>query len=217
MQEREIMILYILDLGQFEKSEYCTERSKQKKHHEAGQFLLRRALGDEIYEQAEFAHNEHGKPYIVGQPIHYNISHSGYFVVLVTADTEVGVDIQEKRSARMESMAKRFFSNEEWQAISRCESEEEKKNLFYRIWCRKEAYGKYLGVGLSSSLLSVNVLEEQVGLPAGNVEKNSEGNTELRRKNIKFRDLEITPNYQISICSREGEHLEKIVSVFEGL
>ncbi len=217
MQEREIMILYILDLGQFEKSEYCTEQTKQKKHHEAGQFLLHRALGDEIYEQAEFAHNEHGKPYIVGQPIHYNISHSGHFVVLVTADAEVGVDIQEKRSARMESVAKRFFSNEEWQAISRCESEEEKKNLFYRIWCRKEAYGKYLGVGLSNSLLSVNVLEEPIALPTEMIEESSEGKEELRRKDIKFRDLEITPDYQISICSRKGEHLEKIVSVFEGL
>ena len=198
------MILYILDLGQFEKSEYCTERSKQKKHHEAGQFLLRRAIGDEIYEQAEFAHNEHGKPYIVGQPIHYNISHSGYFVVLVTADAEVGVDIQEKRSARMESVAKRFFSNEEWQEISRCESEEEKKNLFYRIWCRKEAYGKYLGVGLSNSLLSVNVLEEPIALPTEMIEESSEGKEELRRKDIKFRDLEITPDYQISICVFEG-------------
>ena len=217
MQEREIMILYILDLGQFEKSEYCTEQSKHKKHHEAGQFLLCRALGEEIYEQAEFAKNEHGKPYIVGQPIHYNISHSGQYVVLVTAETDVGVDIQEKRSSRMESLAKRFFSEEEWQVLSQCQTEEEKKKLFYHIWCRKEAYGKYLGVGLSNHLLSVNVLAEQVGLPAGNVEENSEGNAELRRKNIKFRDLELCPDYQISICSREGEHLEKIVSVFEGL
>jgi len=217
LQEREIMILYILDLGQFEKSEYCTEQSKHKKHHEAGQFLLRRALGDEIYEQVEFAKNEHGKPYIVGLPIHYNISHSGYFVVLVTSDAEVGVDIQEKRRARMESVAKRFFSEEEWQAISLCESEEEKQNLFYRIWCRKEAYGKYLGVGLSNHLLSVNVLEEPIALSAENVEENPEDNVYRKQKLIKFRDLEITPDYQISICSRKGEHLEKIVSVFEGL
>ena len=191
------MVLYVLNMKEFEQSKYCTELSKQKKHHAAGQFLLRRALGDKAYEQAEFAKNEHRKPYIAGHPIHYNISHSGQYVVLVTSKSEVGVDIQEKRGSRMESLAKRFFAEEEWQAVSKCEREEEKKDLFYRIWCRKEAYGKYLGTGLSSNLLGVNVLEEL--------------------DNIKFHDLEIIENYQISICSRKGENLEKIVSVFEGL
>lgn len=196
MQEREIMILYILDLEQFEKSENCQELPKPKKQHAAGQYLLRQALGYDAYDQAEFAKNEHGKPYIIGHPIHYNISHSGQYVVLVTAEMEVGVDVQEKRAARMESVAKRFFAEEEWQAVSKCESEE-KKDLFYRIWCRKEAYGKYLGIGLSNNLLGINVLEEL--------------------DNIKFHDLEIIENYQISICSRKGENLEKIVSIFEGL
>lgn len=192
-----VMILYILDLEQFEKSEYCQELPKPQKQHVAGQYLLRQAVGDEAYEQVVFAKNEHGKPYIIGHPIHYNISHSGQYVVLVAAETEVGVDVQEKRAARMESVAKRFFAEEEWQAVSECESEEEKRDLFYRIWCRKEAYGKYLGIGLSNNLLGINVLEEL--------------------ENIKFHDLEIIENYQISICSRKGENLEKIVSVFEGL
>lgn len=191
------MVLYILSMTKFEQSEYCTEQSKTEIHHQAGKFLLCRALGDEAYEQAVFAKNEHGKPYIIGHPIHYNISHSGQYVVLVTAEREVGVDVQEKRAARMESVAKRFFAEEEWQAVSECESEEEKRDLFYRIWCRKEAYGKYLGIGLSNNLLGINVLEEL--------------------DNIKFHDLEIIENYQISICSRKGENLEKIVSVFEGL
>jgi len=197
LQEREIMILYILDLEQFEKSEYCQELPKPKKQHAAGQYLLRQALGYDAYDQAVFGKNEHGKPYIIGHPIHYNISHSGQYVVLVTAEMEVGVDVQEKRAARMESVAKRFFAEEEWQAVSECESEEEKRDLFYRIWCRKEAYGKYLGIGLSNNLLGSNVLE--------------------KLENIKFHDLEIIENYQISICSRKGENLEKIVSVFEGL
>ena len=210
------MILYILNMKEFEQSEYCTELSKHKKHHAAGQFLLRKALGDEAYERAEFARNDHGKPYIVGHPIHYNISHSGQYVVLVTADSEVGVDVQEKRAARMESLAKRFFSEEEWQAVSACESEEAKRDLFYHIWCRKEAYGKYLGIGLSNELLGINVLEEQAVMqavkPAGKMEGGS-----ANGENCTFHDLESMENYQISICSREGENLEKIISVFEGL
>ena len=211
------MILYILDMNKFDEIEHCIDIPKHKKHHSAGQFLLRNALGDEAYEQAEFAKNEHGKPYIIGNPVHYNISHSGQYVVLVTAETEVGVDIQEKRAARMDSIAKRFFSEEEWQALSGCESEEEKKDLFYRIWCRKEAYGKYLGVGLSNHLLSINVLEEPIAFPTETFEETLEANGYRSQKSIQFHDLDIIDNYQISICSREGEHLEKIISVFEGL
>jgi len=191
------MILYILDMNKFEQSKYCTEVSKYKKHHAAGQFLLRWALSDEVYEKAEFAKNDHGKPYIVGMPIHYNISHSGQYVVLVTANREVGVDVQEKKSARMEAMARRFFSKEEWQAFSECYSEEDKKDIFYHIWCRKEAYGKYLGTGLNTEVLQTNVLVEI--------------------ENVQFIEYEAVEGYQISICCGKDESIEEVISVFEGL
>ena len=191
------MILYILDMKEFEKSEYCKEASKHKKHHAAGQFLLRSALGDEMYENAEFAKNEHGKPYIVGTPIHYNISHSGQYVVLVAAKTEVGVDVQEKKLARMEAMAKRFFVEEEWKAFFECGSEEEKRDLFFYIWCRKEAYGKYLGTGLNAEVLKTNVLETI--------------------EDVQFIEYEAVEGYQICICCGKEESIEEVISVFEGL
>mgnify|MGYP003463348398 CR=1 FL=1 len=127
------MILYILDMSKFEKSEYCEELPKHKRHHQAGQYLLRYALGTEAYEQAAFAVGEHGKPYIMGHSVHYNISHSGRYVVLVIAHSEVGVDIQEEKSCRREAMAKRFFATEEWQRIEACEPEAQKAALFYHI------------------------------------------------------------------------------------
>ena len=44
------------------------------------------------------AKGEHGKPFFTLQPkIHYNISHSGKYVVCVIAGEEVGIDIQEHR------------------------------------------------------------------------------------------------------------------------
>ena len=194
---RGFMVLYILDMIKFEQSKYCTELSKRGKHHAAGQFLLRRALGEETYEKVDFAKNEHGKPYIVRDPIHYNISHSGQYVVLVTANSEVGVDIQEKRSAYKESVAKRFFSDKEWKDISKCESEEDKKESFYRIWCRKESYGKYLGTGLSTEVLQTNVLVDV--------------------DDVQWIEYEAVNGYQLCICNRKGEHIEKIIRVFEGL
>lgn len=193
----EVMKLYILDMIQFQKSKYCAEPSKRGKHHAAGQYLLRQVIGEVVYEHAEFAKNEHGKPYIVGSLIHYNISHSGQYVVLATADSEVGVDVQEKRLVRLEAMAKRFFAKEEWQAFSECGSEEEKKDLFYYIWCRKEAYGKYLGTGLNTEVLQTNVLPDA--------------------EEIQWIEYEAVEGYQISICCGKEEKVEEVISVFEGL
>lgn len=191
------MILYILDMDQFEKSEYCREPSKHKKHHAAGQFLLCRALGEGVYEKAEFAKSAHGKPYIIGHPIHYNISHSAQYAVLVTADSEIGVDVQERKSVCMDAMAKRFFSKIEWQTFSELESDEEKKKLFFYIWCRKEAYGKYLGTGLSTEVLQTNVLSDLT--------------------DVQFIEYEAAEGYQISICCGKEESIEEVISVFEGL
>ena len=191
------MKLYILDMIRFEQTEYCTETSKHKKHHAAGQFLLRCVLGEEAYERVEFAKGEHGKPYIIGHPIHYNISHSEQYAVLVTADSEIGVDVQERKSVCMDAMAKRFFSKIELQTFSELESDEEKKELFFYIWCRKEAYGKYLGTGLNTEVLNTNVLMDV--------------------EDVQFIEYEAAEGYQISICCGKEESIEKVISVFEGL
>ena len=191
------MVLYILDMIKFEQSKYCIELSKHKKHHAAGQCLLRRAIGDGVYEKVEFAKNEHGKPYIVGYPIHYNISHSVQYVVVAVANSEIGVDIQEKKSVRMDAMARRFFSKEEWQAYAEADGEEERERLFFYIWCRKEAYGKYLGTGLNTEVLQTNVLVDL--------------------DNVQFIEYEAVEGYQIIICCGKEESIEEVISVFEGL
>ena len=191
------MILYILDMTRFEKSEYCEELPKHKKHHAAGQYLLRLALGDETYKKAEFATGEHGKPYITGHPIHYNISHSGQYVVLVVADSEVGVDVQEMKGRRVSAMAKRFFSAEEKQAVLECDCAKAQSDLFFHIWCRKEAYGKYLGLGLLGDVLKTNMLEGVEG--------------------CYFQEYSELEGYQISICCGKEDEIEEVISVFEGL
>lgn len=217
------MILYILDISKFEKSEYCEELPKHKKHHAAGQYLLRFALGEDAYKKAEFATGEHGKPYITGHPIYYNISHSGQYVVLVVADSEVGVDVQEKKGRRLSAMAKRFFSEEEKRAVLACDCEAERgqalpvyerdveecrtgkakdgaksqSDLFFHIWCRKEAYGKYLGVGLLGDVLTTNMLEGVEG--------------------CYFQEYDGLEDYQISICCGKEEEIEEVIRVFEGL
>lgn len=120
--------------------------------------------------QAAYGHQ--GKPYIVGVPWHYNLSHSGDYVALAVGDAPVGVDIQQMRPCR-DSLVKRFFSEEEaavYESLTVSEIPERStsdgrrhetaKTLFYTLWCRKEAYGKLKGTGLTEDVLKRNMLED---------------------------------------------------------
>ena len=88
---------------------------------------------------------EQGKPYFADDSLpFFNISHAGGMVALAVSDTEVGIDIQDKRKTREIDMAERFFSERESRAVR----EDETGDVFYRLWSRKEALGKCTGEGV---------------------------------------------------------------------
>ncbi len=136
----------------------------------------------------EAAYEPKGKPYILHVPWHYNLSHSGDYVALAISDVPVGVDIQQMRPYK-DSLVKRFFSEKEaalYESLlssdvpkestpageSRVSADvlrqndakqqvfEDGETLFYTLWCRKEAYGKLLGTGLTEDVLKRNLLED---------------------------------------------------------
>ncbi len=104
-----------------------------------------------------------GKPYLKTQdcwnnaPLYFNISHSGNYVVCAISGQEVGIDIQEHRELDYMVTAKRFFSMEELSFLEET-AHQKRLELFYRLWTRKEAYGKMLGEGVAS-VLNRNMLE----------------------------------------------------------
>ena len=102
----------------------------------------------------DIVEESNGKPHFVkGTDLQFNLSHSGE-KVMCTIDTHpVGCDIQEMGEIKL-AVAKRFFSQEEYELISSLNSKEEKKEMFYRLWTLKEAYIKATGEGLSRELNS---------------------------------------------------------------
>lgn len=99
-----------------------------------------------------------GKPILQSHPeIHFSIAHSGHCSAIVISDQETGLDAELIAEAPMKAM-KRAFSPEETRQIF---SSEDRNLEFYRIWTRKEAYGKYLGTGLSSSVFKTNTLSSE--------------------------------------------------------
>lgn len=88
------------------------------------------------------------KPYWTDERLPYfNISHSGDYVAIAISKSEVGIDLQKSVSTgkipdKEIDMAKRFFSEHESELVSM------DKQMFYKLWARKEALGKCDGIGV---------------------------------------------------------------------
>lgn len=94
-----------------------------------------------------------GKPYFADLPIFFSLSHSGERAILAVSDREIGADIQEKRAVNLR-LAARFFTARENEYIG------EDVDRFFEIWTKKEAYGKWQGVGLGTAL-QTDILEKK--------------------------------------------------------
>jgi 4'-phosphopantetheinyl transferase len=123
------------------------------------QWVVKRELGLGFF---TVEYESGGKPRLKEAPdFHYNLSHSGHWVVLAWSEGEIGVDVQQMRAdSNRELIARRFFTPGERSYVF--EREEDSLSRFYRIWTGKESYLKYLGTGLTKALNSFDVLGEPV-------------------------------------------------------
>lgn len=128
-----------------------------------------------------YEYGDLGKPQIVNFPKKFNLSHSGDYVICAVGDGEVGADIQ-KWVPYKERTAERFFAGEEWKLLRETE-ESERTELFYRLWSRKEAYGKYTGQGIGSA----------VGEDFSDEKK-------WQEKQICFREWILADSYSLAVC-----------------
>jgi 4'-phosphopantetheinyl transferase len=104
-----------------------------------------------------------GKPVFRDFPQHhFNLSHSGGWVVCALSDQPVGIDLQQMRKSS--SPVSRKFTQEEQDWLSAHHPEE-----FYALWVKKEAYLKYTGAGLTRKLSSFSVLPVEENQPEDGV------------------------------------------------
>ncbi len=136
----------------------------------------------------QVAYASKGKPYIRHVPWHYNLSHSGDYAALAISDVPVGIDIQQKRAYK-DSLVERFFSEAEtaaYESLLSTDAQEHntvRETFFYTLWCRKEAYGKLLGTGLTEDVLKRNMLGDM---------------------GVHLYEYGELPGYCVCVCSEEG-------------
>ena len=196
MAERERDILWVLDQRKRQQSRAETEPDWETELADAGAHWAMPGVKWSFLDPGEvlagigtprkvsIRYGKRGKPYFSDDTFYFNKSHTGNFAALAWGMREVGVDIQQIYPGREESIAMRFFSDKEKAAMNAA-SAERKSSLFYKIWSRKEAYGKLIGSGLTEIVFGYNVLSE-------------DGRT-------IFTDYDMLPGYHISVCTwREG-------------
>ena len=85
------------------------KRETDKKQELIAGYLLKEYLG--VENDAQLVMNKNGKPMLVDARKHFNLSHSGKYVVLAIADQEVGIDIERVRPYH-EATAKKIKAKE---------------------------------------------------------------------------------------------------------
>jgi len=95
----------------------------------------------------KFAYTMYGKPYLSNYSnVHFNISHSGEYVICAVSNKPVGVDIQ-KIGQYNYDVAKRVCNETELKQI---EDSLDKASEFTKLWTQKEAVLKMYGTGIAS-------------------------------------------------------------------
>lgn len=128
-----------------------------KKQAAAGEYLLNTALLQlkrraillpgicSISVPAVYEKNRYGAPFLPGNPLYFNWSHSGKIAALAVSDSPVGMDVQEKRRYHP-SIAKKYYPKTILDAMERSD-EEGRSQLFFRCWTVLEAWLKAKGQG----------------------------------------------------------------------
>ena len=148
-----------------------------------------------------YSTKENGKPFFTDfKNLHFNASHSGNIAVCAFSENEIGCDVQQICKAR-ENVAKRFFTNNEYNYIYSCNDKNIHKSFtvderFARIWAIKESYLKLNGSGLGGGLTSFDIIIE-------------ENTAKIANKDIWVKEYRYN-NYYIALCSEYSDFCEEL-------
>lgn len=164
--------------------------------------MMQEGCSQEEWKQLEIRKGENGKPFIVGKDkACFSLSHSGEWVVCAIHMYQIGIDLQERRVMR-KAVAHRFYSQRENEWLNEVENEEERRLLFYQMWCAKESYGKMTGEGIAKGLRHMEVDRSLTRI------KNTD-----TKKDAKLKMYELAENYCLCVCIEQGEFAQKVTFI----
>lgn len=184
---------------------------EDKKRSLLAEVLLRYALKKNFgisCSQVQFVTNSFGKPMLKNvEQIHFNLSHSGDWVVCGVSDAPIGIDVETIKIKDL-IIAKRFFTEDEYKDILR-QPEEEKIKYFFKLWTLKESYVKAEGKGLSIPLnsFSFRVLPHEIQMYEGKLLSNK----------YCFQVFSLDNLHTVAICSKQVYEAPISIISFENM
>ncbi len=125
-----------------------------------GRGALRRILGERTGQDPRdlvLVEGDGRKPVMRDHPdLHFNLSHSGDFVLIGVGDAPLGVDIETMRDLDWRALAAMNFHVDE-RAVMAHEPETAARAAFFQFWAHKEAFLKATGVGLTDRLTDISI------------------------------------------------------------
>ncbi|WP_127596277.1 4'-phosphopantetheinyl transferase family protein [Paenibacillus lautus] len=119
-----------------------------------GDAMVYRILRDKLGldpKNIEIVRNAYGKPFLKNHDnLHFNVSHSGHWIVCAVSHEPVGIDVEKIEAIDMD-IAKRYFHKAEFNALLHC-APSVRLSRFFDLWTLKESYIKAVGKGLHLAL-----------------------------------------------------------------
>ena len=155
------------ELAQADRFVFPADRDRWLKFRAATRRILATHL-DADPTGLQWLTGEHGKPYLAGHPLHFNLSHSESLAILIVSESgPVGIDIEPtSRAPTLLGCEEHFCHPGE---IFRLPAEPAARAAeLLRIWTAKEAVLKALGTGMSQPPQEIEVIDDRcLGHAAG--------------------------------------------------
>ncbi|PEF72423.1 4'-phosphopantetheinyl transferase [Bacillus pseudomycoides] len=173
---------------------------------------MRSLIGDLLIRSLIFRHlgllpheiqiitNRYGKPYLQhNKSFHFNISHSGDWIICAVDEKPVGIDIEKIEKLNV-AIAAEFFAPEENSNLQK-KNEEEKLLFFYRYWSLKESYSKALGLGLSLPFhqFSIQFIKNEILVKS-----------DVKHPKCYFKEYHLADEYVMSLCTFQSYFPEEV-------
>ena len=142
---------------------------------------------------------EYGKPFIAANyNLHFNLSHSGDYIVCAFNNSEIGIDIEEITERDAEAISA-FFSLQEKCAYNN-KSPIEKEGFFFDLWTAKESFIKAIGNGFAIDITKFTIHFDTI----------ITAETTIESRHWHFKQYEIDPKYKMTVCSLTSDFPQDI-------
>lgn len=153
----------------------------------------------------QFTYNAFGKPSLINAPaFHFNVSHSGKWVVCAIDDHPLGIDIEQLRPIDFE-VGRVCFSDTEYDALMR-QDVDSRLSYFYDLWTLKESFVKAEGQGLTLPLKSFSF--ELKAQPL--IGFTTEGFT---TEYCHFKQYELDQDYKMAVCAAHDQFAQQVQQI----